>query len=68
MTAQEGMGIGLAGGRGDGVSLGRGLGDSLGVGVAISVGVGLVAAVGDEPQPATTSKTITAPTAPLIRE
>jgi hypothetical protein len=68
MTAQGGMGTGLAGGSGEGVTLGKALGDSLGVGVATSDGLGLEVAVGEEPQAASTRRTATAPTPSLMRE
>ncbi len=67
MTAQEGTGTGLAGGRGEG--LGDGLGEGVGVGVATSEGVGVaITAVGAEPQPAIDRKTASAPTPSFTRD
>src|ERR1700688_3936196 len=66
ITAHEGTGIGLGGGKGDGVSLGSGLGDGVGVGLATSVGLGLGgAAVGALPHAASTRTANSAPTQTL---
>jgi hypothetical protein len=69
MTAQDGIGTGLAGGSGEGVMLGKALGDSLGVGVATSDGVGVdVTAVPGLPQAASTRREASAPTPSFMRE
>ena len=58
ITAHEGTGTGLGGGRGEGVSLGNGLGDSVGVGLATSEGLGVGGtAVGALPHAASTNRT-----------
>ena len=69
ITAHEGTGTGLGGGRGEGVSLGSGLGEGVGVGLATSEGLGLGGtAVGALPHAASTTKAASAPTPSLTEE